>query len=225
MHTVLIAGGAGGVGEGLVRAFLSEGWQVLVPGRSELKLERLKNYANDISTGKLVAFEFRDTDPQAMRQIVESHCKRLQAVVASLGGWTQGQKLVSVGQEVTARVLENNFLSHLRVIQAALPLLESGGSYFHINGFSAEEERGYPGAALVAAMAAAQKSMVLSLQGEQPDHRIFEIILGPMRTRDRIAHGHGDDSWYMPEEIGRELVRLHENKVARHDIIHRYLKR
>ena len=39
---VVVAGGTGGVGEGIVRAFLKQGAHVVVPSRSESKLEGLR---------------------------------------------------------------------------------------------------------------------------------------------------------------------------------------
>lgn len=43
----LIAGGTGGVGEGIVRAFLKEGATVVVPSRSSENLEQLRGYLGE----------------------------------------------------------------------------------------------------------------------------------------------------------------------------------
>jgi len=45
--TALIAGGTGGVGEGIVRAFLSEGATVIVPSRSSDRLQQLTDQLED----------------------------------------------------------------------------------------------------------------------------------------------------------------------------------
>ena len=45
---VVVAGGTGRVGEGLVRSFLLEGAQVIVPVRSVSKEQRLRSYLGDV---------------------------------------------------------------------------------------------------------------------------------------------------------------------------------
>jgi len=51
---VVVAGGTGRVGEGLVRSFLLEGAQVIVPVRSTAKDQRLRSYVEGVDTGRLV---------------------------------------------------------------------------------------------------------------------------------------------------------------------------
>ena len=48
-----IAGGAGNVGEGVVRGFLQEGATVVTSSRSKEKLDRLKKLLEDTPTDKL----------------------------------------------------------------------------------------------------------------------------------------------------------------------------
>lgn len=50
----VVAGGAGGVGEGIVRALLKNGATVVVPSRTKYKLDRLKEYTADIPNGTLI---------------------------------------------------------------------------------------------------------------------------------------------------------------------------
>ena len=42
--TAFVAGGTGGVGEGIVRAFLDEGATVVVPSRKQENLDQLRGY-------------------------------------------------------------------------------------------------------------------------------------------------------------------------------------
>ena len=51
---VVVAGGTGRVGEGLVRSFLLEGAQVIVPVRSTAKDQRLRSYVEGADKGLLV---------------------------------------------------------------------------------------------------------------------------------------------------------------------------
>lgn len=48
---ILIAGGTGALGEGIVRTLLQQGAHVLVPTRDPQKVEKLREYVADVSTG------------------------------------------------------------------------------------------------------------------------------------------------------------------------------
>jgi len=50
---VLIAGGTGGLGEGIVRSLMGRGAHVMVPTRNPEKLNALNEYVADIRTGSL----------------------------------------------------------------------------------------------------------------------------------------------------------------------------
>ena len=208
----LVAGGAGGVGEGIVRALLKANAVVVVPSRSETKLTRLRTYVADVSTGKLVTVAENistEEGADAVRDLVRKSYGALDLVVASLGGWWQGQSLTELDLKTWNTLLTNNLTSHFLAINRFVPLLlPETGVYVHVNGFSAEQA--YPKAAPVAMSAAAQKSLVASLAAElEPTGiRVYELILGPIKARDRLRHGWGKPDWYAPEEIGDYLVRL-----------------
>jgi NADP-dependent 3-hydroxy acid dehydrogenase YdfG len=54
---VVVAGGAGEIGERITRMFLQQGARVLVPSRSKEKLKALGTSLEDISTGELIPLE------------------------------------------------------------------------------------------------------------------------------------------------------------------------
>ncbi len=89
----VLAGGTGGVGEGLVRAFLQQEATVIVPSRSELKLEWLKAYVSDVSKGKLVPISGsvnNEENSQKLGDYLMKEYRKIDMAVASLGGWFQG---------------------------------------------------------------------------------------------------------------------------------------
>jgi NAD(P)-dependent dehydrogenase (short-subunit alcohol dehydrogenase family) len=226
--TVLIAGGTGGVGEGLVRAFLKSGATVIVPSRTESKLDRLRDYTKDITTGKLVGIHGTVTDEETALALGEKLLKEfrsLDVAIASLGGWSQGYPISSTPMDVWNKVIRDNLTSHFLAMKTFVPLLNAqSGIYVHVNGFSADEP--YPMAGPVAMTAAAQKSLTLTLSKEldRTGIRVFEFILGPMKTRDRLKHHHGQDDWYFPEEIGLKMIETFDQ--PRHEnIVHYLLKK
>ena len=222
---VVVAGGAGGVGEGIVRALLKHGARVLVPSRSEEKLRGLQAYCQDIPTGELLPLVGDLGDEESARTLqskIYEQFRELDLAVASLGGWWQGKPLTSVDMATWERILRENLTAHFLAIKMLVPLLHpKTGSYVHVNGFSAEQP--YPMAGPVAMAAAAQKSMALTLAEELSPTgiRVYELILGPIQTRRR--EGQGQQDWYTPEEVGEEIAGLVTQRDG--EIIHRLLSK
>ena len=224
---VVVAGGAGGVGEGIVRSLLRQGARVAVPSRSEGKLRDLESFCGDIRTGELIPL-VGDLSEEANARDLQSRIyetfRELDLAVASLGGWLQGNPLTSVDMATWNRVLRDNLTSHFLALKMLVPLLHpKTGSFVHINGFSAEQP--YPMAGPVAMAAAAQKSMILTLAEElRPTGiRVYELILGPIKTRQRLQQGVTKDDWYTPEDVGDYLVGLATSD--NRDVVHRLLRK
>ena len=208
----MVAGGAGGVGEGIVRALLKQGASVLVPSRSEERLRDLVAYCQDVTTGELltVVGDLRDeASARTLQNQIFERYRELDVAVAALGGWWQGKPLTSVDMPTWERILRENLTAHFLSVKMLVPLLNpKTGSYVHVNGVSAEQP--YPMAAPMAMAAAAQKSMALTLAEELSPTgiRVYELILGPLQTRPRLRQGKVQQDWYTPEEIGLEIAGL-----------------
>ena len=222
---VVVAGGAGSVGEGIVRSLLTHGARVIATSRSEEKLEGLKAYCQDVTTGELMTIAGDLGDEEAARALqhrIYAEFRELDVAVASIGGWWQGKPLTSVDMSTWDRILRENLTAHFLGLKMLVPLLHpKTGSYVHLNGFSAEQP--YPMAGPVAMAAAAQKSMSLTLAEElKPTGiRVYELILGPVKTRRRLATGEGQPDWYSAEEIGEEIAGLVTRREEQ--IVHRLL--
>jgi NAD(P)-dependent dehydrogenase (short-subunit alcohol dehydrogenase family) len=222
---VVVAGGAGGVGEGIVRALLKHGARVLVSSRSEEKLRALQAYCQDVPTGELLPLVGDLGDEESARALqskIYEQFRELDLAVASLGGWWQGKPLTSVDMATWERILRENLTAHFLAIKMLVPLLHpKTGSYVHVNGFGAEQP--FPMAGPVAMAAAAQKSMALTLAAELSPTgiRVYELILGPIQTRRR--QGKGEKDWYTPEEVGEEIAGLVTQRDG--ETVHRLLSK
>jgi NAD(P)-dependent dehydrogenase (short-subunit alcohol dehydrogenase family) len=161
---------------------------------------------------------------RALQSQIYGRFRELDVAVASLGGWWQGKPLTSVDMATWDRILRENLTAHFLALKMLVPLLHpKTGSYVHVNGFSAEQA--YPMAGPVALASAAQKSMVLTLAEElEPTGiHVYEVILGPIQTRQRLLRGPGQPDWYTPEEVGEQIVGL----LTRRDdeVVHRLLSK
>jgi 3-oxoacyl-[acyl-carrier protein] reductase len=210
--TALVLGGTGDVGEGIVRSFLKHGATVIVPSRSQVKGDALRDYVGDIETGTLKTVDGRFDTPaeaEALRDRIAALSSRIDLIVAALGGWSQGFALTDLGFDQWERIVRNNLTTHFLAIKTFVPLLTPGsGVYVHINGQSAEGP--HPGAGPVAAMSAAQRSLALTLAEElRPSGlKVYELLMPPINTRRRISHHHDRPEWPTPEEIGDYIATL-----------------
>jgi NAD(P)-dependent dehydrogenase (short-subunit alcohol dehydrogenase family) len=222
----VVFGGTGGVGEGIVKVFLEHGAIVIVPTRSTIKGERLKEYiGEELSKNLITRVGSVNNEQNALdfSDYLSKEFGQIDITSVSIGSWHQGFAIKDYPISSWNRILNDNLTAHFLAIKTLIPLLnKDDGHYFHINGFSSEET--YPNAGPVAMASAAQKSLILTLAEEVKSTgiNIYELILGPMKTRDRIKHGHGKDNWYFPVEIGEYIVEqfLKEDK---RDVIHRLI--
>ncbi len=210
-RVALIAGGAGEVGEGIVKAFLQAGATVIVPSRKPERLMDLQIGLGELGNERFVAVTADVGTPEgahAVRQTILQRFGQLNAVVASLGGWWQGKPLVSVPLEDWANVLQNNLTAHLLVARTFLPMLynQPGSSYTMINGGAAFEP--VPGAGPVSITAAAQLMMkdVLAAEAKGRPVRVNTLaLMMPVVTRSRPQ---GRPEWLTADEVGAYCAYL-----------------
>jgi NAD(P)-dependent dehydrogenase (short-subunit alcohol dehydrogenase family) len=120
-RSVLITGGAGGLGRAVTAAFVADGWRVIVPVHAEEQV-----------SGATVLSNVDLTDQDAVSRVVGAAAGEtgapLRAVVNLVGGYAGGAKV----HETPLADFERQFALNLRptylVTQAALPhLIAAGG--------------------------------------------------------------------------------------------------
>ncbi|MFB0614013.1 MULTISPECIES: SDR family NAD(P)-dependent oxidoreductase [Erythrobacteraceae] len=199
---VVIAGGTGDVGEGLLRSWLKTGAQVIVPSRTEGKVERFCEAISDLGepanlhfvTGSYASFDEVD---RLAQQIVDEHGP-VTDVVAALGGWWQGKLLWEISSEEWQRYFIDASTAHFASARAWSPRLPQSGSYQLILGGSATQA--VPKASIISMQQAALLMMRRALSQEAGDrHRVASQILGPVVTR---ARKHIDPEWVSNVEVG-----------------------
>lgn len=207
---VLVAGGAGEVGEGIVRQFLQAGATVVVPSRGQEKLDALRQRLDAKDNEKLVTLTGNIGDEagaEALRDEILAKYGRLHHAVASLGGWWQGQPLTEISLETWHRLLDNSLTAHFISARAFLPLLQAtNGSYTLINGGGALHP--VPTAGPVSTSAAAQIMLGKVLAAENGPHgvRVNNLVLAtPVRTRSRPD---GQSGWLTADDAGRYCIAL-----------------
>ncbi|MBC8064907.1 MAG: SDR family oxidoreductase [Chlorobia bacterium] len=139
MKTILVAGGAGEVGEGIVKQLLSRGHRVLVQSRSADKIDSLKQRLGNPENLHLVVGEIGSESQIAdLKEAVKSSGFELDSVVASIGSWWSGPKLIDLDLTTFNDVMAERLTTHFLVAKAFLSDLQDrpGSSYVFIHGAS-----------------------------------------------------------------------------------------
>lgn len=209
----LVAGGAGYVGEGIVRAFLKEGATVIVSARSNEKTEELRGWLGELATDHFIPMigDFGQFESaEYLRDQILSKFGRLNAVVASLGGgWKGSRPLTEVSMEDWQNYIQSNLTTHFVAARTFVPILaqHQGSSYTLLGGGAAEIA--IPNYSLIAIPAAAQLMLTKVLIEEMKGSgvRINEVIIHSW-VATRATQGQAKPEWITADEIGEYTAWL-----------------
>jgi NAD(P)-dependent dehydrogenase (short-subunit alcohol dehydrogenase family) len=216
----LVVGGAGGVGEGVVRSLLNANASVVVGGRDQGRLDDFTDRMRadsvdgadcaDVSRLSTVVLDGLSPDLEATVQSMVAHHGRFNLVVVSVASWgDQGRKpLLTFSDEEWDALVAGNQTVVFRLYRALVPVLSPTGALIQLNGMSADIP--FPGAAGVALTAAATKSLTQTLAAEVSGQglRVYELVLGVIRTRARQLAGIDDKRWIDATQIGEHIAEL-----------------
>lgn len=215
--TALIAGGTGGVGEGIVQAFLNEGATVVVPSRSGDRLQQLMEQLENSATERLIPVVGDFSDAEAAKELrhqILNKVGQLDAVVASLNGrWDKDIPLVKTSLDDWRRMLDSNLTAHFIAAKTFLPVLERGSSYTLIGGGAADTPMPNYGPVCIPAAAEVMLTQVLIEEMKGSGIRINELILNSyVLTRERDGDGHPE--WITALEVGRYTAWLASDEAS-----------
>jgi NAD(P)-dependent dehydrogenase (short-subunit alcohol dehydrogenase family) len=211
---VLVAGGAGGVGEGIVRALLATtGVRVVVTSRDPARLALLESrLAADVAPGRLVGIVGNAGNPngaEAIARRVREQVGPIDVAIPSLGGWWEGGPLLSVDLATWDAVMHEMLGTHFVFARTFVPELERRprGWYLAIGGGAAFHP--VPNAAIVSVAAAGQAMLTRALAQETKGRavRVSELVVnGPVRTRDSETIAAPD--WITADQVGAVVADL-----------------
>src|SRR4051812_45398233 len=139
---VLVPGGTGGVGEGVVRAYLHAGADVVVPTRSDERGAELRAALGPIGDSPLLHLPTHDYTSFAGADALAGEMTRrlggIDDVVVPVGGWWQGGPLTGITEEDWSTAFTSLATTHMALARAVVPRLSGVGVYAVIVGQSAE---------------------------------------------------------------------------------------
>ncbi len=211
---VFVAGGTGGLGRAVSRAFLEEGARVAVTYRDQKEFDSLKSEAG--TNGYSIEGHVVDvTDEAAVRQLLDrvlAQHRRLDALVNTVGGYAGGLNLWELETKVFDRMLALNLRSGYVLARAAMPamLQQKHGAIVNIASKAALDHGA--GAAAYAASKAAALALMNSLAADAKGTgvRVNSILPSIIDTEpNRKAMPNADFAkWPKPEEIARVILFL-----------------
>ncbi len=215
----LVIGGAGEVGEGVVRQFLNHGATVIVPSRDQYRLDQLREHLGKMCCDRLVTYQggcCTEEGGSDMRQKIEQDVDHLDIVVASIGGWWQGEPLSQVPLRIWNHIMENSLTAHFVAARTFLPLLADveESSYTFLNGGAALFPMTAAGPVSVSASAQLMLKDVLAEEFEQNKVRINTLLIKTkVNTRSQPNPKY---QWITADEVGLYTVYLASPACQKH---------
>ncbi|NBH06532.1 SDR family NAD(P)-dependent oxidoreductase [Amycolatopsis sp. SID8362] len=202
---VVVPGGTGAVGEGVVRAYLAAGADVVVPTRSQERADEFRHVLGDAAGDRLHLVAHDYTTFPGAAQLADEMERRLGGVddvVAPIGGWWAGKPLWEIDENDWQSAFVGLASTHMAVLRAFLPKLSTHGTYTLIVGASALTP--VPGSGLVSMEQAALLMMRRVAEAELTGpRRVHALILGPVSTR---VTGTEAPDWVSADQVGAIAV-------------------
>jgi NAD(P)-dependent dehydrogenase (short-subunit alcohol dehydrogenase family) len=201
--TVLVTGGTGGLGAAVTKAFLDDGWRVVVPWIAERELERVEPH------DRLELVRADLFDPDAVAGAVQAAGPSLRAAVNLVGGFAEHGRVHETPIETFEEQLRLNLRPTYLVCAAVLPALLKAGGGAIVCVSSRAARRPFPGAAGYVVSKAAVLALVDALDAEYRKDRIRVNAVLPSvidTPFNRSSMPDADfDTWVAPEEIARVI--------------------
>ncbi len=211
---VLVAGGTGGLGQAVGRAFLDNDATVVVTYRKEEEFAALKKWAG-AKAGSLEGSSVDVTDERAASEFVGgvlTRHGRVDALVNTVGGYAGGVKLWDLETKVFDAMLALNLRSGYALSRAVVPtmLTQKHGAIVNVAAKAAFDHGA--GASAYAASKAAAVAMMDSLAADLKGTgvRVNSILPSIIDTAaNRQAMPNADfAAWPKPEEIAQVILFL-----------------
>ncbi len=215
--TAVVAGGTGGIGEGIVKTLLGQGWTVFVPVLGMEKGERLLSYVGDQGNRLRVMpadLSLRE-EVAGFRKLVMQATPKLDLVVVSVGSSYYGHSLHKIDEAEWARLLEENLATHFHLQHEFLGYFHDVNQGAYVTLAGPEADFVHPETGLMSVFAAAQKMMarVEALEAAGSGVRVYSITSKtPIATRARGEQS--SPSWITPFDLGDYILALVRDQVA-----------
>ncbi|MDN3579673.1 SDR family oxidoreductase [Mucilaginibacter flavus] len=210
---IIITGASSGVGfEAVIELILSGKHKVIALARSQDKLERLLEIAGGLNPDcQLYALKFDivHDDYEGLLQFIEANFDNRTDILINNAGVLVNKPFTELLEADFVEMLQSNFIGHVRIIQALLPLIPAGGHILNIGsmgGFQGSAK--FPGLAAYSASKSALHTLTECLAQElvEQDIKVNCLALGSAQTEMLEKAFPGYQSPVLAFEMGKYIA-------------------
>ncbi|WP_338589512.1 SDR family oxidoreductase [Shewanella khirikhana] len=190
--TLLITGATSGIGYAAASHFLKLGWQLVITGRNQARLDDAVSQLQAQQKGAKVLGVLADSADVShlprLKQTLEECRIRLDALLLNAGIF-KPFGLADMTDSLFEETMQVNFKGPLFTLQALLPLLNQGASVVYTSSIAIE--KGFAGAAIYSASKGAFEAAVAAINQELAPRNIRINSLRPGVTLTEIQQKAG----------------------------------
>lgn len=218
-RVAVVAGGTGSIGEGIVKRFVDDGWEVFVPLRTGDTGERLARYVEDSPSLHVHAADLCNGEAvAAFRDRILGEAGRIDAVIVSVGAGYFGHSLHRIPRPEWDDSIQDNLATHFNVQQVFVDHFHREGGGVYVTLVGPEAENVLPDGGIVSIMASAQKMMTRVLAAEAAGSGVRVHTVTAHTTVQTRRHGENTNpGWITAEQLGAYVLRLVDGTVRAPD--------
>jgi NAD(P)-dependent dehydrogenase (short-subunit alcohol dehydrogenase family) len=210
---IIITGASSGIGfEAVIELIQQPGHRILALARSEQKLSRLLEISQSLNPDCVlypVAFDIVHDDYIDLKNFINSHLEGRVDILINNAGALINKPFAALGEADFVEMLQSNYLGHVRMIQAMLPLLAKNSHILNIGsmgGFQGSAK--FPGLSAYSASKAALHTLTECLAQELAEQQIKVncLALGSAQTEMLEQAFPGYESPVMAFEMGKYIA-------------------
>jgi NAD(P)-dependent dehydrogenase (short-subunit alcohol dehydrogenase family) len=210
---IIITGASSGIGfEAVIELIQQPGHRVIALARSENKLARLHEISQSLNPDCVlypVAFDIVHDDYIDLKNFINSHLEGRIDILINNAGALINKPFAELGEADFVEMLQSNYLGHVRIIQAMLPLLSKNSHILNIGsmgGFQGSTK--FPGLSAYSASKAALHTLTECLAQELAEQQIKVncLALGSAQTEMLEQAFPGYESPVLAFEMGKYVA-------------------
>src|SRR6185312_7353174 len=186
---IIVTGASSGVGfEAVLELILSGKHKVIALARSQDKLERLLEIAHGLNPDAEIyalAFDIVHDDYAGLLQFIESNFDNRVDVLVNNAGALINKPFMELLETDFVEMLQSNFIGHVRMTQAMLPVMSKGSHIVNIGSMGGYQGSvKFPGLSAYSASKAALHTLTecLALELAEQDINVNCLALGSAQT-------------------------------------------
>jgi len=210
---IIITGASSGVGfEAVLELCLKGGHQVMALARSQEKLTRLLEIALGLNPDAVLyplVFDIVHDDYQDLQQFIQTRFDGKIDILINNAGALINKSFTQLSETDFVEMLQSNYMGHVRMIQAALPMMSAGAHIVNIGSMGAfQGSAKFAGLAAYSASKAALHTLTecLALELTEQQIKVNCLALGSAQTEMLEAAFPGYESPVMAFEMGKYIA-------------------